>query len=186
MKHMRYNLKTIVLSLLFLWMAITLSFLQPKGLFAEEQIPDAKEKAKGIRIVTDQAVVDSKAHYTEFTGNVRITIDNDTQINADWLKINYNPSAGEDNNLNLSTTSFKEIIAKGNVKIIFDDKVAITEEALYIPDEETLTLRGEDSKISTDNDYIIGDKIILNRKDGTFKVESAGEKQVEAVFFPNP
>jgi len=183
---MHYNLKMAISPLLLLWMLSPLLFLAPGWLYAEDEMPAVKEKTKGIRIVTDQAIVDSKARYTEFKGNVSITIDDDTQINADWMKIIYKSTTGEGKKLSLSETSFKEIIAKGNVKIIFDDKVAITKEALYIPDEDTLTLTGENSKISTDNDYIIGDRITLNRKIGTFKVEGTGKKQVEAMFFPNP
>lgn len=186
MKILNYNLRIAAVSVIFLFMLSAPSPFISDPLRAQEPTPAEKENVKGIRITTDQAVVDSQARYTEFKGNVSVTIDGDTQIHADWLKINFKPGTGKEKEPTISEKSFKEIIAKGHVKIIFDDKVAITQEALYIPDEDTLTLTGEGSKISTDKDYIIGDKITLNRKDGTFKVEGSGKKQVEAVFFPKP
>jgi lipopolysaccharide transport protein LptA len=140
-------------------------------------------KIKGIRIVTDQALVDSNARFSEFTGNVAVTIDDDTEIHADWIKIRFKPGILNEKKPSFSEKSIQDIVAKGNVKIILDDKVAITEEALYIPDEDTLTLSGGNSRISMADDYITGEKITLNRKDGTFKLESLGKKQVEAVFF---
>ena len=184
MKIFNYNFNIIRPSMIILCVLSIFLTSIPESMAAEEPTSVEGEKIKGVRIVTDQAVVDSKAGYTEFKGNVRVTIDEDTQINADWLKINLKTDVGTQKGLAISEKSFKQIIAKGNVKIIFDDKVAITEEALYIPGEEKLVLTGTNSKISTDKDYIIGDKITLNRKDGTFKVESLGKKQVEAVFFP--
>ena len=186
MKILRYNLRNALsyVILLITFFAVLLIIPDPSG--AQEPPSAKKETVKGIRISTDQAIVDSKAGGTEFKGNVTVTIDGDTQINADWMKINFKSEIGKEKESAFSEKSIKEIIARGHVKIIFDDKVAITQEALYIPDEDTLTLTGESSKISTDKDFIIGDKITLNKKDGTFKVESTGKKQVEAVFFPNP
>lgn len=175
-----------LISTAVLFILSTLCLFSAAPLTAEDSPPAAESKTKGVRVTTDQAVVDSKARYTEFKGNVSLTIDEEIQIKADWLKISYKPGTNEGNDLKISEKSFKDIIARGNVKIIFDDKVAITEEALYIPETETLTLTGENSKISTGNDHIMGDKITLNRKDRTFKVEGSGKKQVEVVFLPNP
>ncbi len=147
------------------------------------QAQDKASKIQSIRIVTDQALVDSKARFTEFTGNVTVTIEDDTEIHADWIKIRFKPGIMNEKEPSFSEKSVQDIVARGNVKIILEDKVAITEEALYIPDEDTLTLSGENSRISMENDFITGEKITLNRKDGTFKLEGLGKKQVEAVFY---
>lgn len=137
---------------------------------------------KGIRVVTDKAVLDTKARYTEFLGNAKVTF-NGIEMKSDRIRINYKSVVGKDIKLTISEESITQIIANGNVKISFEDKIATSKEALYLPDKDTLVLTGENSKIISGNDYITGDKIIFNRKDKTFKVESSGKKQVEAVFF---
>ena len=70
-----------------------------------------------------------------------------------------------------------------NVKIIFDDKTAISQRAVYTTDSRILVLTGPDSKIISGKDSISGEKITLYRADDRIIVESGKEKQVEAVFF---
>jgi lipopolysaccharide export system protein LptA len=148
----------------------------------EEGPEETKPPFNEIRIVTDQAIMDSKARQTEFKGNVKVDID-DTTIAADWLKVIYRSGLDTDPEMPMDQNGIKEIIARGNVRILVDGKTAVTEEAVYMPETDRLVLTGENSKISSGADYISGDKIILNRRDGTFKVESTGKRQVEAVFF---
>lgn len=155
---------------------------RPVPASGEDGPGEKKSRFKGIRVVTDQAIMDSQARHTEFKGNVKLDID-DTEIQADWLKVNYRSGLDKDLKLSINKNSIKEIIARGNVRIMFDDKVAVTDEAVYIPETDTLVLTGKNSKISSGNDYITGDKIILNRSDGIFKVESTGKQRVEAVFY---
>jgi len=182
MKISNYNYGNPALLIILLFVMMSNPFIMPPLALCEDHPLETDDDLKGIQIFTDQAIVDSLAKYTEFTGNVKVMI-NDVEIRADWLKINYRAGIEEEMKLSASEKSIKNIIAKGNVKILFDDKVAITQEAVYIPDKNTLLLTGENSKVSSGNNYITGDKITLNRNDGTFKVERVGEKQVEAIFF---
>jgi len=157
------------------------SFILYSTAKSEEKNLKDKNSFKGIRISTDKAVLDGNSHYTEFFGNAKVTFDG-TEIQADRIKINYITGTGKDLKSSISIESIKEITADGNVKISFEDKKASTEKALYLPDKEVIVLTGENSKIISGNDYITGDKITFNKKDKTFKVESIGKKQVEAVF----
>ena len=148
---------------------------------AQETSPP-KEPLKGIRIVTDQAIVDSKARYTEFSGNVQLTL-NDTQIAADWIKITYNADIKKISNMAIDEKAIETISAKGNVKIQMNDIVANTQEAVYTSSDDVFILTGENTTVSSGSDTIVCDKVTLNMKDQTFKAESTGKTPVEAIFY---
>lgn len=173
--------KPFLFAVIFLYMVCGVLVL-PLPLSGEDTTNADGGGFNGIRVVTDRAIMDSRSRYTEFSGNVTVDID-DTTIVADWLKVSYRPGLGKDLKMSMSRNAIQEIRAKGNVRITFDDKVAVTGQAVYTPENDTLVLTGEGSKISSGDDYIAGDKIILNRGDGTFKVESSGNRKVEAVFY---
>ncbi|MFO7964539.1 MAG: LptA/OstA family protein [Desulfobacterales bacterium] len=154
-------------------------FFQPP-VFGEDH-QDKKHPFQAIRVVTDEAVMDSRAGHTDFIGNVNVDID-DTTITADRMRINFKAGRNNESGLSMDRDSIHEIVAKGNVVIRFDDKVAKAGSAVYTPDTDTLMLTGESTKISSGDDYITGKKIILDRANGTYRVESAGSGQVEAVF----
>jgi lipopolysaccharide transport protein LptA len=155
--------------------------LLPAPAFGEAGVVGIDRKFKGIRISTDQAVIDGKGRQTEFKGHVKVTVD-DTKIESDWLSITYRPGMDRGKTTSFTEESIEQITAKGNVKIMFEDKTAVTDQAVYTPHNKTLILTGGNSRITSGKDYIAGDKIILDRIDQTFTVESTGNKQVEAVF----
>jgi len=155
--------------------------LRPAAIFGEADSRGIDPNFKGIRISTDQAVIDGKGRQTEFKGNVKVFVD-DTKIEADWLSITYRPGMAPDKTASFSEQSIEEILAKGNVKIMFEDKTAVAHQATYTPHSKTLILTGENSRITSGKDFITGGKIILDRINQTFTVESAGNKQVEAIF----
>ena len=51
------------------------------------------------------------------------------------------PAQGED--------AIEKIVAKGNVKIRYENKVAVTEEAVYITKTKVLMLSGDNSKFTS-------------------------------------
>ena len=170
---------------MILFLIATGIFIIHLHVIAEEIATQSQKDINSIRIETDEAIVDSNARYTEFKGNVKATIDG-TQILADWLKVNYASDVSIKKNTPFKKSTINEVIARGNVRIIFDDKLAITKEAIYRPINNTIVLSGENSKVTSGNNYITGDKITLNTNDATFKVESMGKKQVEALFISKP
>jgi lipopolysaccharide export system protein LptA len=138
---------------------------------------DSKEK---IRISANTLISDPEAKYAEFIGNVSVTQGN-TMITSDKLRIFYkeksdDKASGED--------LIKKIVARGNVKIKFDNKVAESDEAVYTTEDRVLVLSGEESKVLDGNNSVSGSKITLYRTDGRIKVEGSGEKPVEAVLYP--
>ncbi len=174
--------------LILLWAKVFLLFavLSVHLLYAGDQSPGTQtqndEKETKIHITSDKMISESEADYIEFIGNVRATQEANV-VTGDSLKIFY--KGGLDNNKNLfaGEESINKIVVNGNVKIIFDDKTAISQRAVYTTDSRILVLTGPDSKIISGKDSISGEKITLYRADDRIIVESGKEKQVEAVFF---
>jgi len=96
-----------------------------------------------IRVSAETLVVDNEAKYAEFIGNVRATQGN-TVITGDSLKIFYKERSGKKSAE--AEESIEKIVAKGNVKIKFDNRVAETEQAVYTTESRVLVLSGSASK----------------------------------------
>ena len=145
--------------------------------FAEEE--DLKENKK-VYITSDSMIAESEARYAEFIGNVR-AVQEDTVITADRLKIFYKKV--EDNSLISDEESIEKIVSSGNVKINFDDKVAVAQHAVYTSETEVLVLTGPNSKVTSGTNSVSGEKITIYRAEDRMTVESGIEKRVEAVFY---
>jgi lipopolysaccharide export system protein LptA len=75
------------------------------------------------------------------------------------------------------------MVSTGNVIIKFDDRVATSDQAVYMTETRILILTGPGSTIKSGNNSVTGDKITLYRNDGRIYVESSGEKRVKAIFY---
>ena len=135
-----------------------------------------------IHITADKLISDNEAKYTEFIGNVRATQRN-TVITADKLKIFFKGDMDNKNNPLAGDETIKKIVADGNVQIKFDNRVAVTQQAVYITETRVLILSGADSKVISGDNSISGEKITIYRTDGRIKVESGQEERVEALFY---
>jgi lipopolysaccharide export system protein LptA len=136
-----------------------------------------------LHITSDSLISDNKTRYAEFIGNVKLT-QGSTVIQADRLKIYFKDELDNPDNLASNEESIKKIIAKGDVTINFDNKVATGQQAVYITETKILVLTGENSKIISGTDSVTGEKITFYRTDGRISVEGNGKKKVEAVFYP--
>ena len=153
------------------------------GVSAQE--PSAKpEKSKDterIHITSDKLISDTKAKTAEFIGNVRAT-QGETLIISDRLKIYYKKGMGE-NAGQSQKESIKKLVATGHVTIEMDDKVAVTEQAVYMAESDTLILTGKNSKITSEKNSVSGDKITLYRKEDRMIVDGSSQERVEAVLY---
>ncbi len=157
-------------------------FVAPSA-FTQTFIPGSvadKPKDK-IHIVADLLTSDSEAHSVEFVGNVRAT-QGDTVITSDRLKIFYSENTERSKNPSAAESAIKRIVATGNVEILFDNRIATAQEAIYDTRQNTLVLSGSPSKITSGPDSIMGEKITYNRADGRIMVEKGRGSRVEAVF----
>ena len=187
MRRLRYNQSGN--QILFFWITafMLVAVLMNSFVYAEDKpnFTDTHKNNKNekIHITADKLISDHEAKYAEFIGNVRAT-QRDTVITADKLKIflkrdmdnNKPPIAGEE--------SIKKIVADGNVQIKFDNRVAVTQQAVYITETRVLVLSGADSKVISGNNSISGEKITIYRTDGRIQVEGDKGGRVEAVFYP--
>jgi len=162
---------------------ITATVLMTYCAFAEDTPSDRKpdDADKKIYITSDSMISDNNTKYAEFIGNVK-AIQGSNTIVADRLKIFFQKDLKNTENLAGDQDSIVKIVANGNVTIHFDNKVAVAEQAVYITETKVLVLSGANSKITSANDSISGEKITLYREDGRINVESGAEKRVNAVF----
>jgi lipopolysaccharide export system protein LptA len=143
--------------------------------------PQQPTAAEPIHITSDRLESDSTAKSAEFIGSV-LAIQGDTEIRCDRLKIFYKKNLGKE--AAVAQDALSKIVASGNVEIKFDNRVAVTDEAVYITDEKILVLTGPNSKITSGKDSISGSRIIFHREGGNIRVEGAGDRRVEALLFP--
>jgi lipopolysaccharide export system protein LptA len=139
----------------------------------------SKEKEnKRIHIVADKLKANNEAKYAEFIGNVKVTQD-DTIITSDRLKIyskrglvgNQKSSSNED--------TIEKIVATGNVKIQFDSRTAMAENAVYTVKDRVLVLSGGNARIVSGKNTLTGTKITYYRGNGSINVDG----RIHAVFF---
>ena len=154
--------------------------------YASDTLSNPKKKSPGkngaIHITSDKLISESKAGYAEFIGHVKAT-QGDTVITSDRLKIFFKKNIANKGPLSVSEESIHKIVAKGNVEIKFDNRVATAQEAVYNTETMVLVLSGNNSKVIGENDSISGEKITFYRIDGRIDVESGNNKRVEAVFY---
>ncbi|MES0445368.1 MAG: LptA/OstA family protein [Desulfobacterales bacterium] len=141
------------------------------------------KKNDKIHITADKLISDHEAKYAEFIGNVMAT-QKDTVITADKLKIFFKRGMDNKKNPLAGDESINKIVANGNVQIKFDNRVAVTQQAVYINETRVLVLSGADSKVISGNNSISGEKITIYRTDGRIQVESGKEERVEALLYP--
>jgi len=104
-------------------------------------------------------------------------------ITADKLKIFYKKHLADKNKPVMARESIHQIVATGNVKINFDNRVAESQQAVYNTETSVLVLSGAESKIISGDDTISGEKITFYRTDGRIAVEGGHKERVKAVFF---
>jgi lipopolysaccharide export system protein LptA len=152
---------------------------------ADKNKSGTEQATEPIHIVSDQLISDSESKFAEFIGNVKAT-QADTVIISDRLKVVYSKSSEFGTALSAESDSVEKIIATGNVKIEFENKVAYSQEAVYDTRTQTVTLIGDDSKVYSGPNFIAGAKIVMYRPDGRIRVESSSNKRVEALFHSEP
>jgi lipopolysaccharide export system protein LptA len=135
-----------------------------------------------IQITSDRLVVNNKSRTADFTGNVRAVQDT-TTITADRIRVYYNPDAEGAGENSDADGAIRNIESSGNVTIRFDDKVAVTQKAIYNTTTGILTLSGENTRVTSGQNVITGKTITVDRNTDQVTVVGQGTKRVEAVIF---
>jgi len=166
-----------------------LVFLNAMILFLAMSIPDRNVSAfdKGqdnsnVQIKADNLVAYNEASYAEFTGNVS-AVQGTTLITSDKLKIYYSKAPENKGKKDTGEESIKKVVATGNVVIRSENRTAYTSMAEYTPASKVVVLSGPDSKVTSGNNFVTGEKITFYVNEDRVVVERSKEKQVEAVFY---
>ncbi len=141
-----------------------------------------KNNSEKIYVVSRTLTADHAAGYAEFSGNVGISGKN-FSVSANRARI-YEKKDPDKKGLTLTEESIDKIKASGNVHIKFDNRVAMSDEAIYIIKDGLLVLTGENATLASGEDKVSGTRIALDRKRGNIKIEGDGKKRVKAVFYP--
>jgi lipopolysaccharide export system protein LptA len=163
--------------LFFITLAPVLSICQEAPLQ-----PGADAAENEIHITADRLVSNSETQLATFSGNVRAT-QGTSVIVSDKLDIYYKKGIMDDAIDAGGEESIEKIVATGNVVINFDDKVAVTDEAVYTTEKGIIILTGPNSKVTSQKNSVAGEKIVLYRNEDRIIVERGAQKRVEAVFF---
>ena len=135
-----------------------------------------------IHINADEVVVNLDSGETRFVGNVKIS-QGQTAVTAERMNVYYRKTEGDSKNLDYKASIYK-IVAGGNVRINYDNLVALTDKAVYMVDSQVLTLTGTDSKVISGANSITGPKFVVSMEKGSLVIEGNGQQQVRALIFP--
>jgi lipopolysaccharide export system protein LptA len=74
------------------------------------------------------------------------------------------------------------IVAKGNVRMVQEDRVATGDEAIYYQDRDEVVLKGNPQLWRAEN-TLKGERIIFNLATKKVLVESSPQRRVEALLY---
>lgn len=145
--------------------AITLLFLLPSVMFAAE---GSKEP---IHVTSDSMEADTKSNKVIFRGNV-VAKQKDVTITSNELIAAYEEGGNE----------LKEVLATGNVRVTQQNKIAVSDKALFLNSERKIILTGN-PKVWQEKDIVSGNKIIYFVDEDRTVVEG-GQERVRATIHP--
>ena len=146
------------------------------------QNQSGQAESQPIQITADQLISDNEDRYAEFIGQVKATW-GDFKITSDKLRIYYQGDLLDSKANSGDEELIKKIIATGNVKITTEQYNAEAERAEYDTTAMTVVLIGENAKVISGKNSIIGSKITMNQKSGEVKVEGSAKKRIKAEFY---
>lgn len=149
---------------------------------ANPQIAVENNENKKIHIQADKVIADIDTGETEFLGHVKMS-QGKMIVTAERMKIYYNRGLLDQKQDAPIKESIKKIVATGQVKINFDNLVALTEEAVYAADTGVLILSGNDSQLISGANSIAGPRFTFHRSTENIIVEGSRQNQIKAVFY---
>jgi len=162
---------------LMVW-ATLMFWVGTSALFAAE--PDGQPKNEPIEITSDRMVSDSTKHNAEFSGNVTV-IQGDTRIDCDRMVLYFGENGSQPGASAMQDIQKIEFI--GQVRIHMDNRLAVSDQAVYTTSNRILRLTGPSSKITDGPDEISGGEIIFDRSSEEVTITKGDQSgQVKAVL----
>ena len=158
----------------------------------------APKKPQGevpLRITAARLEADQNAGLIIFTGQVK-AIYGDSTLYADQLRVYFQtkpagpkgaaPAAKEKAEPSpmgdLGAEKIDRIVAKGQVRLVQEDRVATGEEAIYYKNRDEVVLLGNPQLWRAEN-TLKGERIIFNLKTNKVLVESSPQRRVESLLY---
>ena len=133
-----------------------------------------------------------------FTGSVK-AVYGDATLYSDQLRVYFKPKpeppkgtpkpppekqekAGQSPLGDVGAEKIDHIVAKGNVRMVQEDRVATGDEAIYYQDRDEVVLTGNPQLWRAEN-TLKGERIIFNLETKKVLVESSPQRRVEALLY---
>ena len=148
-----------------------------------------------LRISAARLEADQKEGVIIFSGQVK-AIYSDSTLYADQLRVHFKPKPEQPKGAakpsqekadpsplgDLGAEKIDRIVAKGNVRMVQEDRVATGDEAIYYKDRDEVVLRGNPQLWRAEN-TLKGERIIFNLTTNKVLVESSPQRRVEALLY---
>ena len=130
-----------------------------------------------------------------FSGSVK-AVYGDATLYSDQLRVHFKPKpeppkgaakppqekADQSPLGDLGAEKIDRIVAKGNVRMVQEDRVATGDEAIYYKDRDEVVLTGNPQLWRAEN-TLKGERIIFNLATNKVLVESSPQRRVEALLY---
>jgi lipopolysaccharide export system protein LptA len=148
-----------------------------------------------LRIAAARLEADQKDGIIIFSGQVK-AIYGDSTLYADQLRVYFKPKPAPPKGAapaapepadksplgDLGAEKIDRIVAKGNVRMVQEDRVATGDEAIYYKDRDEVVLLGNPQVWRAEN-TLKGERIIFNLTTNKVLVESSPQRRVEALLY---
>lgn len=132
-----------------------------------------------IHFWADKSTIYTKDNRAVLSGHVRVKQGENTAT-ADQMIIVFKTAGANQTGINLN--AIETIEFKDNVRIEFDDNVAVTQNAVYYSAQRKLVLSGPGTKVTSDQNELTCSTITYLRNEGLMDCTSDGEGQVKAII----
>lgn len=156
---------------------------------------EGPEKEVPLRITAARLEADQTKGIVIFTGQVK-AVYGDATLYSDQLRVYFKtnppapkgtptppPEKAEQSPLGeMGAEKIDHIVAKGNVRMVQEDRVATGDEAIYYKDRDEVVLTGNPQLWRAEN-TLKGERIIFNLETKKVLVESSPNRRVEALLY---
>lgn len=133
-----------------------------------------------ILFEADDTIIDDQNKYTLLSGNVKISQDGST-LTADSVRLNYTAKEGGDG------STVTSVVAQGRVKMVFEDKTASADKAVYDAATQTITLTGNEAPatVTSAQGTTSAGSFVINRASGRIMARKSDKHRVKATLKPD-
>jgi lipopolysaccharide export system protein LptA len=139
----------------------------------------ADEPPQLIYFWADQSVIYTKANRAVLSGNVKVK-QGESTATADRMIIIFSKAGGQQSGIDLN--SIEKIEFQDQVRIEFDDNVAVAQNAVYFSAQRKLVLSGPGTKITSGQNELNCNTVTYFRNEGRMECTGDGEAQVKAII----